>query len=154
MFGKPEEPSFLWWSDFWTCPWLPKPILFISGDARILQIFQETSRIIFQKYCLRNSQHFGNRFFNMEQRGEGPTNTEDPFNICLKILNMGSRSPRKHEMEIIAAPRSQSDLLSLCLIKGGSGIHSQLLIGWVPALRQERTDPPFLFPLISCHPPN
>ena len=31
----------------------------------------------------------------------GPTNPEDPSNKLSKILNMGSISPRKHDMEII-----------------------------------------------------
>ena len=35
----------------------------------------------------------------LERRG--PTNSEDPSTEFLKTLNMGSISPRKHEMEIL-----------------------------------------------------
>ena len=45
-YGTNWNLSFLWFRDFWTCPWFPKPILFIFGDTRIFQRNQETSRLV------------------------------------------------------------------------------------------------------------
>ena len=47
LMGEPSTPSFLWFRDFRTCPWAPKPFIFIFGDTRTLQITQEKSQIIF-----------------------------------------------------------------------------------------------------------
>ena len=55
--GEPWNPSFSWFGDFRTCP-LPKPIIFILGDTRILQISQEYIPNYFQ-YEFRKSQNFG-----------------------------------------------------------------------------------------------
>ena len=32
--GETENLSYSWFWEFWTCPWLPKPILLIFGDAK------------------------------------------------------------------------------------------------------------------------
>ena len=42
--GKLDNPSFSWFRDFWSCPWLPQPILFVFGDTRTLQIIQEIQK--------------------------------------------------------------------------------------------------------------
>ena len=39
---KPENSSFSWFSDFRTCPWLPKPIILDFGDTKILWKIRET----------------------------------------------------------------------------------------------------------------
>ena len=44
----PQKPSCSWFGDFQTCPWPPKPILFILGDTRTLQLNQANSRFIFE----------------------------------------------------------------------------------------------------------
>ena len=46
--GETENLSFLWFWDVWTCPRAPKPISFIFGDIRTLQIIQEKTQLIFK----------------------------------------------------------------------------------------------------------
>ena len=48
-YGRDRNSSFLWFRGFWTCPWLPKPIIFIFGKPRIPQIIHGKNRIIFGK---------------------------------------------------------------------------------------------------------
>ena len=93
-YGKNENPSFLWFRDFRTCPWLPKPIIFIFGNTRIPQITRETTRSIFRKSYFWKSQHFGNRTFWKVRKRRAPTTPDDPLNQFLKIMNMRSKSSR------------------------------------------------------------
>ena len=50
--GKPGKSSCSWFLDFWTCPWLPKPIMFNFGYTKRCQLIQEKSRIVSNKYLL------------------------------------------------------------------------------------------------------
>ena len=53
--GESSNPSFLWFRDLWTCPWLPKPIiLIIFGDTRTPKEHQKISSYIFKKYIFAN----------------------------------------------------------------------------------------------------
>ena len=56
--GEPENPSFLWFRDFRTCPWAPTPILFIFGGPRRPQKTQEKPKpflnIIFKYMNLKS----------------------------------------------------------------------------------------------------
>ena len=52
------------------------------------------------KWCFWKSQDFGNRQFLNFSKRRAPKKNDDPFNKVLKILNMGSVSSRKHEMDI------------------------------------------------------
>ena len=61
--GEPSNPSFSWFLGFRTCPRAPKPISFIFGDARILQMIQETPQILFGKYYFLKSQNVENSTF-------------------------------------------------------------------------------------------
>ena len=77
---------------------LPKTF-FNFGDTRILQIVQEESRTIFEKYYLGTFnisaiQHFDN--FGTDGDRKHPKLRL----LFLKILNMGSICIQKHEMEI------------------------------------------------------
>ena len=37
-YGRTLKPTISWFSNFGTCPWLRKPVLFIFGNTRYLQI--------------------------------------------------------------------------------------------------------------------
>ena len=57
-YGGASKPSFLWFRDFWTCPRLPKPILFIFADTRILNKNQQKSQGHFLTSMLYESRCF------------------------------------------------------------------------------------------------
>ena len=50
LWGEPSNPSFSWFLDFRTCPWAPKPFIFMFGETRIRWIIQEQG----PNHCLEN----------------------------------------------------------------------------------------------------
>ena len=114
IFGKPESPSFSWFRDFWTCPELPKPILFVFGDTKTFQIIQEKSRNAFENivsgslirnvgnHCLKC---WKDRHRNiLKIRLTFPANLEygikifqETWNGILKSRNQETKIPRNQE---------------------------------------------------------
>ena len=94
---EPNNSSFLWFRDFWTCPQLPKPTTFIFGDTRTPKTNQENPQTFLKHVCVQVTK-FGNSkilsFF--EKMGTGWW----WFEQILEILEMRSRSIKKHEMEM------------------------------------------------------
>ena len=84
-----ENLLFSWFEDFWTCPWLPKPRLFISGDTKTLHRIQENLKSPQIEYVCKSKKMKIERFGHV-----GNTRVEHvrPFNKFFKILNMGSTS--------------------------------------------------------------
>ena len=82
--GEPSTPSILWFLDFWTCPWAPKPIIFIFGHPKIPQILQEKAKISSGNNIFYKSQNVGNRKLWKLWKRRGPTNHEDPSWKLLK----------------------------------------------------------------------
>ena len=70
-YGRTKKPPFLWFQDFWRLPWLPKPIMLISGETTGCQFWDRRD----------------------------PENDEDPFKNFLKTLNMTSICIKKHEVD-------------------------------------------------------
>ena len=52
--GEPSNPSFSWIRDFRTCPWAPKPTIFIFGDPRIPQIIERKTNRFFKNIMFGN----------------------------------------------------------------------------------------------------
>ena len=72
--------------------------LFIFGDPRPPQISQErTPKRFFENVTLINLEVLETDVSTFCKRWA--ENTDDPSKILLQILDMGLRSPRKHEME-------------------------------------------------------
>ena len=57
--GETENPSFSRFRDFWTCPWVPKPTMFVFGDTRILQTIQESITNTFSRNIFLEISNFG-----------------------------------------------------------------------------------------------
>ena len=98
---------------WWTCPWLRKPILFIFGNTKIPQIFQETNRSILETYCVWESQNFEHRPFWKCWKRRGRTipkirltNSWESWiwdqylleNMLWAFCKMGTMSSKKHQM--------------------------------------------------------
>ena len=70
-YGRTQKPSFLSFRHFQTCPRLPKPISFIFGDTRILQIIQENPESLKTNICIANHH-------DLEIEQLAPGNHEEP----------------------------------------------------------------------------
>ena len=68
-YVRDQKLSFLWFRDFWTCPWAPKPVIFIFGDARIPQIIQENPKLRSKLVLYIIFNVFGNPSFDNVQNG-------------------------------------------------------------------------------------
>ena len=56
-YGRTPDPSFLWFRDFWTCPWPPKPTIVIFGEPMRLPKSKKNVRwkICVNLICLETS---------------------------------------------------------------------------------------------------
>ena len=80
--GRDRKPSFPWFRDFRTCPWLPKPILSIFGDTRMPQLIQEKPDT-FLKHIMWGNLKMLKIMFCIFRKGRG---TEKSWRPVLKLL--------------------------------------------------------------------
>ena len=98
-YGRSQNSSCLWFLDFWTCPFFPKPIIFIFGDTRTPKTKQEIPTY-FRKILFYKSRNIGIPNVWQCSKRQAPDNDEYLSNEILSVLDMGSISIQKHEMEI------------------------------------------------------
>ena len=100
-FRRTPRPLIFMFSDFWTCPRLPKPFILNFGDTDLLNIIQYKNPKSFSKISLleisKSWKHI--ILFGLEEAGADKS-WRSVLKI-LKILNMGLISSRKHETEIL-----------------------------------------------------
>ena len=61
LWKYPKNVSFLWFSDFRTCPCLPKPIIFICDPTKSFQIIREQIPNDVRRSIFGKSHRFGNQ---------------------------------------------------------------------------------------------
>ena len=82
-----------------TCPWLPKPTIFIFGDTKILQLIQEKRNILLGKTMSGNLKQTEIRPIPNFREDKDRTIPKIPL-IFSKVLHMRSIPIQKHEMGI------------------------------------------------------
>ena len=81
-YGRAQKPSFSWFRDFRTYPWLPEPTIVIFGDTRTLQMTQENPNRFRQFIILGNPQTVQMTYFE----NFGKTDTDQSWRSVLKLL--------------------------------------------------------------------
>ena len=97
--GETESPSFHDLGIFGRVHDSQNRTIFIFGRTRTLQIVQEQSGITLEKNIFGTSKQFKHTFSLNLWKRRAPANHEVPSHKFLNILNMGSISSRKPEME-------------------------------------------------------
>ena len=100
-FGKPENPSFPWFSDFGTSPWLPQLIIFNFGTTKRLKTFQEKSRIVFEKHLSGNLKNSGqSETLKMFEQTGAETNPKIRLMFFEHLEHGINTHPQKHDFKI------------------------------------------------------
>ena len=82
-------------------PWLPKPILFMFGNTRKLQLIWENSGTIFKTYYFWKYRSIKQQTIWKLLERRVPEKIGDPFKMFLKIWNVESISSKKHDMQFL-----------------------------------------------------
>ena len=66
--GEPANQTFSWFSDFGTCPWAPKPIIFKFVNTVLLQIIQENLNHFWKIWCLELSTSLTSKVLSISEK--------------------------------------------------------------------------------------
>ena len=100
LMGETKKTQFLWFRHFRTCPRAPKRTIFIFGGPRIPRTIQEKSPPFLNDIIFINLEILGHRKLCKFEKRRAPWHLDDPFDKILGILDVGSISSWRHEMEI------------------------------------------------------